>query len=70
MIMQNQLNKNIPPVSIIPLLLIILSLLELRNEIKLLLDHFTFISLIFAIKENPLPIIILLLSPQMIKKYN
>tara|TARA_Y100001968_G_C19442824_1_gene763533 strand:+ start:3955 stop:4161 length:207 start_codon:yes stop_codon:yes gene_type:complete len=68
--MQNQLNKNIPPVSIIPLLLIILSLLELRNEIKLLLDHFTFISLIFAIKENPLPIIILLLSPQMIKKYN
>ena len=41
-------------------MLLILSIYELRIDIRILLDSFTFSSLIYTFKENPLPIFVLL----------
>ncbi|KGG15083.1 hypothetical protein EV06_0947 [Prochlorococcus sp. MIT 0602] len=53
----------------IPLLLSILSLWDLRLEIILLFDNFTFISLLYAIYHHPLAIATLILIPNMTNKY-
>ena len=45
----------------IHIILVILSLYDLRIEFRILHDSFTFASLSYTIKENPLPIAVLLL---------
>ncbi len=52
----------------IPLILLFLAIYDLRIEIKILLDHFTFISLLYAIKNHPLAIFIIVFYPFILKK--
>lgn len=58
-----------PSLPWIPLLLLLLSLLDLRVELLLLLDHFTFTSLAQAISSHPLPVLILLLQGSLWRRY-
>ena len=44
--------------------LVLLCLLELRVEIRLLIENFTFTALFYAIYEHPLAVIVLLLIPR------
>ena len=44
----------------VPILLILLSLYDLRTDLRILFDFFTFSSLIYTLTENPLPITVLL----------
>ncbi|ABX08649.1 Hypothetical protein P9211_07181 [Prochlorococcus marinus str. MIT 9211] len=53
----------------IPYILILLSLWDLRVELRLLVDHFTITSFLFAIRSHPLAVIVLLFSPSLIKRY-
>ncbi len=47
----------------IKLILIILSIYDLRTDIRLLLDFFTFSSLFYTIYEHPLAITVLITIP-------
>ena len=53
----------------IPILLIILSLLDLRIEMRILLDQFTLTSFIYAFRHHTLAFTILFFSPSLIKTY-
>ena len=50
-----------------PLLLGVLALLDLRVEIQLLLDHFTWISLAMIPAAHPLATAVLVLLPSMLR---
>ena len=56
----------------IQILLIILSIYDLRIDIRLLLDFFTFSALFYTITEHPLAITVLITIPTLfnsLKKY-
>ncbi len=55
---------------IFPLVLVLMSLWDLRVEIRLLIQNFTFTAFFYAIYEHPLAIMILLISPRMRIKKN
>ena len=48
------------------IILIILAIYDLRIDIRLLLDYFTFSTLFFTITEHPLAIIVLVTIPTFI----
>jgi len=48
---------------LIPLLLALLALMDLRTELQLLLDHFTITSLVEIPRHHPLAIAVLLCTP-------
>ena len=50
----------------IPIILIILSIYDLRLDIRLLLDFFTFSSLFYTFFDHPLAITVLLTVPKYI----
>jgi len=50
---------------LLPLILLILALLDLRTELRLLLDHFTVTSLITALTTHPLAVVVLLAQPSL-----
>ncbi len=50
------------------LLLIILSIYDLRIDLRILIDYFTFSTLFYCISEHPLAITILITSPNFYKK--
>ena len=52
------------------ILLIILSIYDLRIDLKILIDFFTFSTLFYTISEHPLAITILITSPSLLKKIN
>jgi hypothetical protein len=52
---------------LVPILLALLALLDLRTELQLLADHFTFASLVEIPRHHPLAIAVLLLTPWMIR---
>ncbi|MBW0173655.1 MAG: hypothetical protein KXJ50_14010 [Vulcanococcus sp.] len=52
---------------LIPILLAILALLDLRTELQLLADHFTFASLVEIPRHHPLAIAVLVFTPWMIQ---
>ena len=52
----------------IPVFLGLMSIWDLRVEIRLLVDNFTFIGLFYAIGKHPLAISVLLLLPLMLHK--
>ena len=52
----------------IKIILIILSIFDLRVDLRILFDSFTISSLIYTIKANPLPIFILLFIPFLITR--
>jgi hypothetical protein len=49
--------------------LAILALLDLRIELELLADHFTFASLAQALRNHPLAIAVLVLLPSLCRRY-
>ena len=57
------------PLPVIPLLLAVLALLDLRTEVQLLLDHFTVASLIEIPRHHPLAIAVLACTPWMIQRF-
>ena len=52
----------------IPVFLGLMSIWDLRVEIRLLVENFTFIGLFYAIGKHPLAISVLLLLPRMLHK--
>ncbi len=54
----------------IPIILIILSIYDLRVDIRLLLDFFTFSTLFYTFSDHPLAITVLLTAPKYINKFN
>lgn len=52
----------------IPVFLGLMSIWDLRVEIRLLVENFTFIGLFYAIGKHPLAISVLLLLPLMLDK--
>jgi hypothetical protein len=55
-------------VPLIPLLLVLFALLDLRTELQLLLDHFTFASLVEIPRHHPLALAVLLCSPWLFQR--
>jgi hypothetical protein len=51
----------------VPILLALLALLDLRGELQLLADHFTFASLVEIPRHHPLAIGVLVFTPWMIR---
>ena len=49
------------------ILLIVLSIYDLRIDIRILIDFFTFSTLFYTISEHPLAITILITSPSLLK---
>ncbi len=62
--MDKFLNKKI---SWIPVFLGLMSIWDLRVEIRLMVENFTYIGLFYAIGKHPLAISVLLLLPLMLK---
>lgn len=54
---------------LLPLLLLLLALLDLRTELLLLFDHFTLTSLLTAITAHPLAMVVLLAQPSLWRRY-
>ena len=54
---------------LIPLLLALLALVDLREEFLLLTDHFTITSLVFLVRVHPLAVAVLILFPSLWKRY-
>lgn len=54
---------------LIPLILAVLAVLDLRVELQLLVDHFTLTSLWFALASHPLAVAVLLLTPSLLRRY-
>jgi hypothetical protein len=52
---------------LVPIVLVLLALLDLRTELQLLADHFTFASVAEIPRHHPLAIAVLLLTPWMIR---
>ena len=53
----------------LPLLLIVLALVDLRTELLLLLDQFTFTSLFYGIRHHALAVVVLLAAPSLWRRY-
>ena len=54
---------------LVPLLLALLALFDLRVELQILLDHFTFTSLAAALSSHLLAVSVLLLTPSLLRRY-
>jgi hypothetical protein len=59
--------RRLPP--LIPVLLALLALGDLRTELRLLADHFTWSTMFTAIQQHPLAVSVLLLTPSLIRHY-
>ena len=54
----------------IAICLFLFALIDLRTEIRILLDHFTFTSLAYSVKHHPLAILVLICTPLLFKYDN
>ncbi|MFQ6537270.1 MULTISPECIES: hypothetical protein [Aphanothece] len=54
---------------VLPIGLALLALLDLRPELQLLADHFTLTSLWFALLYHPLAVTVLILTPDLWRRY-
>lgn len=52
----------------IPLLLAVLALVDLRGEVQLLRDHFTWSALVAAISAHPLAVAVLIFTPIQLRR--
>jgi hypothetical protein len=57
------------PWPFVPVLLLLLALSDLRVELQLIADHFTFTSLAAAIRNHLLAVFVLLLQPSLWRHY-
>ena len=53
----------------VPLLLACLALADLSGELRLLVDHFTWTSLLYVPAQHPLATAVLVLLPSLIRRY-
>ena len=53
----------------VPLLLACLALADLSGELRLLVDHFTWTSLLYLPAQHPLATAVLVLLPSLIRRY-
>lgn len=53
----------------VPLMLLLLALADLRSEFRLLLDHFTFTTLLTAVQSHLLAVTTLVLIPSLWRIY-
>jgi hypothetical protein len=49
--------------------LLVLALLDLRTDLHLLADHFTLTAVAEAIRNHPLAVMVLLLTPSLWRRY-
>lgn len=54
---------------LVPLVLAMLALFDLRSELRLLADHFTWSSLLAALRAHPLAVAVLALLPSLWRRY-
>jgi hypothetical protein len=54
---------------LMPLILLVLAVLDLRIDLQLLADHFTFTALAEALRNHPLAVAVLLFSPSLWRRY-
>jgi hypothetical protein len=54
---------------IIPVALLVLALLDLRTDLQLLADHFTLTTVAEAIRNHPLAVMVLLITPSLWRRY-
>jgi hypothetical protein len=54
---------------LVPVLLILLALWDLRGELQLLSDHFTWVTLRAALVQHPLAVAVLLLAPALWSRF-
>ena len=54
----------------IRIILIVLSIHDLRIDLRLLLDYFTFSTLLFTFSEHPLAITVLITTPTLLNHKN
>jgi hypothetical protein len=57
------------PLPFVPVLLLLLALADLRVEIQLMADHFTFTTLAAAFRTHLLAVFVLMLQPSLWKHY-
>jgi hypothetical protein len=55
--------------AILPLLLAVLALLDLRDELLLLLDRPTITASLYLLRSHPLAVLVLLMMPSLWKRY-
>jgi hypothetical protein len=56
-------------IPVLPLLLLLLALLDLRVELMLLWDHLTLTSLTEAVRNHPLAVVVLVVQPSLWRRY-
>jgi hypothetical protein len=56
-------------IPLVPLLLALLALLDLRVELQLLFDHLTLTSLSEAVRTHLLAVMVLLFTPSLLRRY-
>ncbi|MFZ9753462.1 MAG: hypothetical protein ACO3B3_07915 [Cyanobium sp.] len=54
---------------IIPLALLVLAFLDLRTDLQLLADHVTLTAVAEAIRNHPLAVMVLLITPSLWRRY-
>ena len=54
---------------LVPLILALLALLDLRLELQLLFDHVTLVSLTEAVRNHLLAVMVLILTPSLFRRY-
>jgi len=54
---------------LVPVLLILLALWDLRAELQLISDHFTWVTLRAALVQHPLAVGVLVLSPNLWRRF-
>lgn len=54
---------------LLPPLLLLLAVLDLRTELLLLFDHFTLTSLLTALTSHPLAVVVLAAQPSLWRRY-
>ena len=57
------------PFPLIPVVLAVLALLDLRVELELLADHFTVTALLEGIRSHPLAVAVLGFQPSLLTRY-
>jgi len=62
-------SRHLPARLAIPVLFGLLALADLRVELLLLADHFTFTSLVAAVQAHPLAVAVLALMPSLVRHY-
>ena len=53
-----------------PLVLVILSVWDLRTEFRLLLENFTYTAVVYAVRHHSLALITLIGSPSLFRRYS